>query len=441
MRHRAAERAQLAWTKLLGYAGINENKTLYKSDSLAYLREQHDRIEPRFRDSRITELLDTIDKAPPSRAAFVEYLVTLYRLGFEGCELSQELLCSTIRRVTHARRFAPRTLRDAAAWAAAQGLITVSWVPIGTRFQTDSGAWKTRQIRRYKLTYKVRFLVSLLRVRKYNSMSDNVSVGPTLAEIAANPSGEKTEGAYKKAPSVILSRLDQNSETHADKATAVLRNEVSPKGDSTTCPPCSQARPATCEHRASKRALRASAVEKSASRFAPRVVREHPQTYAQMRSELLHELFIALKPDGELEPNQIAYNIANSQTSQLWPEWLPVACSWWPIMCDRSSLPWLARRKQIDRDIIPALHDFSRAWTPPQLPDLDSLTNRRTFDTWETSLCPPPGIAVRPHDLVEYFALWPGVRRTLSAIFDGRIDVTAATLTPVFGWIRLIGRG
>lgn len=435
----ATSRAQVAWSKLLGYAGINENKGLYKSDSLAYLREQHERTEPRFRDPRIAELLDTIDKAPPSRAALVEYLITLYRLGFEGCELSQELLCSTIRRVTHARRFAPRTLRDAAAWAAAQGLITISWIPIGTKFQSDSGAWKTRQIRRYKLTYKVRFLVSLLRVPKKSKVSDNVSLDPTLAEIAANPNGEKTEGASKKAPSVILLRLVQTTDTHADNATAVERNEVSPHGDSSTCPPSSLVtRTATCEHRASKRASRASAIEKSASRFAPRVVREHPRTYAQMRAELLHELFIALKPaDNSLE--NFAYTVADCQTSQLWPEWLPVACSWWPIMCDRSSMDWHRRRKQLDRDIVPALRDFAAVWTPPQLSDLDSYENRRKFDTWEFSLCPPAGIAVAPINLENYFSRWPAVRRTLSALYDGRLRLSEATLKPVYGWIHLIG--
>ncbi len=430
--------ARLSWRKLEGFADINTIRGIDYSDSLDYLRESFERIPVQFRDQRIALALEQIADQPPSRAALIEFFVTLYRIGLRGTEVSQDILCKAVQKVTHARRFGVRTLAYAISWAIAEGYLTASWIAIGKRIQI-AGEWKTKKIRRYECTYKIRLLVACLRPAeaKKPELITTVGVDPTYANCADNPNGEQAEGRGSvDLPSAMLLRQDKKLAA-VGLVPSTDHKEVSPDGDFSTCSPATS--PANREHESIKNSLRSHKPKTSACVFRPDVATA-PTTYSAARGQLLHDAFVFWKPEPGT-PEQFFYNILKTQTFPFYPQYAPAACNWFDIAIPWYFRDWHDRRREMERTIAPIVRSFAAEWSPPPIAGDVTPAYLEDFARWEAALCPPAGIAVRNDRLAEYFAAWPGVRRALSAMFAGRIEPNEDTLTPVFIWNRLILSG
>lgn len=427
-----ADKARPVWLKAQGYSDINHQKAINFSDSIEYLRKRFDAVPLKYRDPRIEAALSEVEAQPPSKQFFIEYMITNLRIGFLGPEVSQDILSDTIRRVTHSKKFGVRTCRNAAAWAAAAGFVTMGWVPIGKRCVTAQGAHKTKKIRRYTATYKIRLLASILRLdpAKFKPeiipIPDECTHKPTPEKSSDNPKGKQPRGGSEGSPLGMLDRLDQKEETSGAPRGGRLRVEESgPIGpDVSTCPPASPP-PPTGEQQTLKTGsapLRRKRPKKPPLRFGRRNRAGAPATYQAARRQFLHDLWIYLKPEtpGALPNAFDLYRIAELQTDPYYPEPLPAALAWFDLLVALYIAPWHDRRRKIARDIVPALVQFAAQWTPPEDP--------AAFEDWIQGLAPAPGIAVRPSDLGEYFRLWPYVRSTLSLIHAGRLRFDASIL-------------
>jgi len=417
-RHRF-EPARVSWKKLNKYANINHHKTLDWSDSIEFIRRYYEKTPVKLRDPRAGEALDEIEAAPPSCRSFIEYLATLYRAGFMGSECAQDLQAQAIRRITHAHRFGDRTLRSAAAWAVSHGYAVASWIPIGVRVTTAAGDWKTKRIRRYSVTYKIRFLVSIIR----NANNKNIH-SPTPENFSDNPNGELTLGdSLDYSPRVKLLRHDQKDDRQdLPRDGRSKENEVSAKADSSTrAPRAPLARSEPLGHKTSTNA--APPRKKPSSKgfaFSDKARLETPRSYRAARNQLLHDLFVYLKPGGlQSSPDaQVFYNIAALQTDPFYPRFLPAVFDWYDLILTLYSQTWQDRRKTISKLIAPALAEYAAAWTPPELAEKDPNYFTK-LDLWQLLLCPDPGLFVSPGQLPAYYAAWPHVRAYLSGVHSG----------------------
>lgn len=421
--------ARVSWFALRGALDINTQKGFYWSDSLEYLADQYDKIPAKYRDPRIVEALAEVADQPPSRQHLIEFFITLYRAGFNGVEISQDLLCAAISRCTHAHRFGVRTLRDSLRWAEHANYITSSWLPIGLRAVTNSGEYTTKKIRRHDCTYKMRLLVSILRIDpdQYQSATPVLEIvdrenlhDPTPAIFADNPNGELPQGPIS-GPCGKLSRQDNDQvRTNAPDKTVHSENE-----DKTTQPALNGR---TIEHSPSKPvgSRRRKRPQKKTVPFSRVKVAKSPVTYARARKNFLHELFVALKP-GSLSADrngETLYRCAEFLTDPDYPLFLPQILDWFDYLTTTYFADWHQRRRDIEHIAVPALRAFLADWTPPEIErdNQGSITERssRAVDDWERSLAPQPGIAVNPRDLPRYFKLWPYVRANISAWISDR---------------------
>lgn len=423
---------RLSWSKISGHANINHLKTFSWSDSIELIRQLYEKTPFKFRDPRIGEALFDIESAPPSCQHLVEFMITLYRAGFWGPEVSQDLLCDHISRCTHAHRFGVRTLRNAARWAMDQGLITAEWIPIGKRCTTDSGEWRTKRIRRYTATYKLRLLVSVFRDRNHDPHLESVTNAtqvrdePTSEKRSDNPNGEQPQGNSKNSPCGMLLRhnnvndnvTEPRNERHPDNeelpASTAGNMSTQPKGGSLS----------TLKHRTSTNGSKSRQPIKTARRRT-----RGKTTYQAARRSFLHELFIALKPGSqysELRAQEL-YNIAELQTDPYYLSHFPTALDWDELLMPMYFDNWHGRRKTIDKIILPALRRYAAEWAAPAA-DLATAQGRKQFSFWEMNLIPEPGLSICCHDPINYYRQWSFVRPILSMIHAGRMQYTPELL-------------
>jgi hypothetical protein len=416
-----------------GHSDINHQKGIVHSKfcNVEYLCRRFETIPLSERDPRIEKALDLVEGAPPSSQHFIEYMIVNVRMGFKGSEVSQEILCDTLRRCTGAKRFGVRTLRNAAKWAELAGFIVAEWIPIGKRVSIENGReWRTKRIRRYTATYKIELLASILRTRtapKLAIVSDNDLHDPTSEKSSHNPNGKLSGEVLRTSPEK-LNRL-------------CPIKEESPCGDESTCPSRPQAPSSTCEHQSSTPSAgsrRRRRPKGSAVRFGRERRLATPTAYRRARAQFLHELWVYLKPEtaGALANAFELYRIAELQTDPFYPKYLPAALDWYDLLLPMYFAPWHERRRAINLDIAPALKKFAAAWTRPE-----SGSAPEHVENWSMSLCPEPGISVRPAYLREYFRLWPFVRSHLSTIHEGRakfaVDALRDRASPIFQFCRL----
>ena len=442
--------------KLDGYSNMNHQKGIDWSDSIELLRKRFEEIPLKFRDPRIEKALREVEAAPPSRQYFIEYMIANYRIGFHGPEVSQDIMCKTICRVTHTKRFGVRTLRDSAQWAADHGFITKGWVPIGKRiFIKEKGGYRTKRIRQYTSTHKIRLLASIKKIdpKKYEApepvlIADNFQdciQKPTLEKSASNPNGEQSVGDSKESPTLMLSRHCQNDDLKEQACDQRSQgSEVLPPsvGNVTTKP--AQSGP-TVEHPSSTNSNAAPRRRKrpksKAVRFGRRNRTSTPTTYRNARKQFLKDLWIYLKPDtdGALQNASDLYRIAELQTEPFYPQFLPTALNWYDRMISMYIESWHERRRIVSRIVVPALRAFANEWTPPE--KTQDPGYQKNFDVWERSTCPEPGIAVSPNHLSEYFRLWPYVRAMLSGMHAGcmkfEIEMLQSPKSAIFQFCRL----
>lgn len=427
---RRAGCARVSWKKIAGHSDMNHQQGIDWSDSIELLRKLFEGVPLKHRDPRIEEALQEVEAQPPSRQHLIEYMISNFRMGFFGPEVSQDILCETIRRVTHTKRFGKTTLRASVKWAIEAGFLTQSWIPIGTKFELPTGDFRTKRIRRYTGTYRLRLLVSILRINpknyrpKLEIIDDNLTQGaqePTLSESGDNPNGEQPEDSSKS--SGMLLRQSQFEDVAVyDETRRFPGVEVSapPVADESTKPdrsgPTVKQQSSTLSGSSKPRRKRP---KKRAVRFQRRNRATIPTTYRDARRQLLHELWVYLKPDteGALENAFDLYRIAELQTDPYYPQGLPDALDWYDRLISSYCENWHERRRIIERIVVPALRAFADDWTPPE--KTDDPQYQTVFDDWERRICPEPGIAVRPSNLPEFFRLWPHVRAILSAIHAG----------------------
>lgn len=420
----AAGNAVISWKKHVKHADINTLRGLDWSDSIEYLRKRWEQTPVLYRDIRAGEALDLIEKQPPSIKHFIEFLVTLYRVGFQGSECSQELLAAHISRVTHAHRFGSRTLRNAAKWAEREGFINQSWIPFGKRTELTPGEWRTMRLKRYTTTYRVRLLVALLRPIKgviNTTTAASVGIKPTPENSSANPNGELPTGGAKRSPVGKLSIHCHVKDDQGASSPRPVTHEESATADKSTRPERPQTAAQTFEHRRLKKPRsRSEEPTKKALPFS--AGSRNLKSWRIARKSLLHELFVALKPgcNRSAPDSWLLYRIAELQTRRDYPTFFPAALSWDEMLYSQFYADWHGRRKTIDRELIPALRSFAHDWKLPDIPDDDPGAVRKLED-WEQALC-PPGTVVRLADLENRRRVWPNVRRFLSAIHTGKTE-------------------
>lgn len=379
------------------WADINTIDGVNWSDSFGLLCEV---LASNPKDPR-NQIIKALEAERPSVKYLFEFFVTLGRCKFKGIELSQDLICYAVRRVTHAQSFGVRTLRNAAARLEALGLISAAWVPIGKRVDIGGGAWRTAQVRRYSIKEKLKSMIGLFArdVVKGRIKTHKKLHLLTAEKISDNPKGEQTEGrCLDDLPSVMLLQTVENL-TNVD---SIEGGAVSGNEDETT---------STAPPRA------APSVEHSASRVAPTARKSAKKgglrasvSYSRARAQFLAELFAFLKPAGF----SAVYTVADITTDARYPGELPA-----PITAQELLrwyfLSWGERRKILSRYFVPALDVFVNCWRPP--------ADAASFESWQFYLKPQN----MPVDG------WRFVRAALSALFDGKTDLNH-TVSMLWRW-------
>lgn len=433
--------ALLSWThaKVSGCADLNTLKRVDWSDSIEFLRCRHEKTPVKFRDPKISEVLGELQAARPSVQAFIEFMVTIYRLGLAGVECSQDLLCEHIRRISHASRFGARTLRAAVRWSVSHGYVDQSWLPIGKRVLLASGDYRTMKIRRYESTHKIRLLCSVLRADPDKLRAAAAQSGVknlhflTVEKRSDNPKGEQQESIRSEAMlSCMLLRQDETKDDRQEtrgERTASQEVKESETSSDTGAAFNGKGRSANRSDNAD-RPLAARRVERPKVKADRISTRRSVLTYQKARRNFLHELFVALKPGSQFAAPTAAdlWRIASVQTEVFYSADLPAALDWFDFLIETFFKDWGDRRRDIDRIVLPALRRFLAAWTMPDI-DPAAAGAARRFADWERSIMPDLPVWFDPAAAALFMHRWGFARSALSGLFAGRFDWADQTMT------------
>jgi hypothetical protein len=267
--------------------------------------------------------------------------------GKLGAVVTEEIAAEAVRRTTGGA-CKPRTYRRHLAALCRRGWLHKSFIPTGTRAQTEDGTWTAYKVLKVTLSPAARLLcqktyIALPRPKRPTTEGYNRTRGIDCT-IPPSSIGDK------------MSNLKQRG-----RVVAGLVEEL-PKGNVSTRPASPSSKP-TVKHETLRSAPRKAAKSKAAAVSARETRTGIPRTWRTSRRTLLAELFAFFHADPICDE---LHRVAELQTDRGYPSVMMMALDWDPIVRRWLELSWHDRRRCLKNEIAPPLRAFCAHLARPE---------------------------------------------------------------------------